>query len=86
MNYFIEKIYKFYPQISQVHVIYYLEKIYNLKISKFYSEPNLNLIDFLKLRNFYSDLLLLNKRPQNHKNKNIEEKLLVGPQANGFQP
>ena len=35
--------------------------------------------DFLKLRNFYYDLVLLEKRPQNCKNKNVEEKLMVSP-------
>ena len=33
--------------------------------------------DFLKLGNFYYDLVLLNRRPLNHKNKNVEEKSLV---------
>ena len=40
-------------------------------------------IDFLKLGNFYYDLLLLNRKPQNHKNKNVKQKSLVF-QANTF--
>ena len=44
-----------------------------LKSLSFYQSWNFNLTDFLKLRNFYYDLVLLNRRPQNHKNKNVEE-------------
>ena len=33
----------------------------------------------MKLRSFYYDLALLNRRQQNHKNKNVEGKLLVPP-------
>ena len=40
----------------------------------FYSELQFQ-SDFLKLRNFYYDLILLNRRPHNHKNKNVKEKL-----------
>ena len=35
---------------------------------------NFNLTDFLKLRKLYYELL--NKRPQNHKSKNVEESLV----------
>ena len=69
---------KFYPQISEIHGIYYLEKIYDLKKSMFYSGLKLQ-SDFLKLRNFYYDLVPHNRRWQNHKNKNVEEKPLVPP-------
>ena len=48
-----------------------------LKNLNFIQSCNFNLIDFLKLRNFYYDLVLLNRRPQNHKNKNVEEKSLA---------
>ena len=50
-------------------------------IKSFIQSWNFDLTDFLKLRNFYYDLVLLNRRPQNHKNKNVEEKSLT-PQAN----
>ena len=36
-------------------------------------------LSFLKVRYFDYDLVLLNRRQQNHKNKNVEQKLLVFP-------
>ena len=47
----------------------------------FIQSCNFNHNDFLKLRNFYYDLVFLNRRPHNNKNKNVEKKLLV-PHAN----
>lgn len=39
-----------------------------------------NFTDFFKLRNFYCDLVLHNRRSQNHKkNRNVAEKSLVYP-------
>ena len=67
------------PHSKQIHVIYYLEKIYDLESQSFIQSYNFNVTYFFKLRNFYCDLALLKRRPQNHKNKNLEEKLLVPP-------
>ena len=61
MKYCIGKIYWFDPKISN-NVIYFLEKIYDLE--------NFNVTDFLKLRNFYYDLVLHNRRPQKVLRKN----------------
>ena len=46
-------------------------------IKSFIQSWNFDLTDFVKLRNFYYDLVLLNRRPQNHKNRNVEEKSLA---------
>ena len=49
-----------------------------LKNLIFIQRCNCNLTNFFKLRPFSYDLILLSKtEPQNHKNKNIEEKPLV---------
>ena len=45
-------------------------------MSSFIQSYNFNLTAFLKLKNFY-DLGLFKRIPENHKNKNVEEKLLV---------
>ena len=53
-----------------------------LKNLIFIQRYNCDLTDFFKLRPFSRDLILLkNTEPQNHKNKNTEEKPLV-PLAN----
>ena len=46
-----------------------------LKNLSFIHSWNFNLTDILKLKNFHYDLVLFNKRQQNHKNKNICENL-----------
>ena len=56
-----------------------------LKNLSFIQSCNFNITDFLKLRKFY-DLVLLDRRPQNHKNKNVEEKLLVPQGKWSFPP
>ena len=50
-----------------------------LKNLNFIQSCNFNLIDFLKLRNFYYDLVPLNRIPQNHKIKYVEGKSLILP-------
>ena len=53
-----------------------------LKNQSFVQSCNFHLADFFKLRNFYYDLVILNRRPQNYKNKNVEENCW-SPQTNG---
>ena len=52
-----------------------------LKNLNFLQSSNFNLIDLSKLKKFFYDLVLSNRIPQNHKNKNVE-KSLVPLQAN----
>ena len=69
--YIIQNFLKFASFITQI-------KYMILKNLSFIQNCNFNLPDFFETKDFY-DLVLLKKRPQNHKNKNVEEKSLVCP-------
>ena len=56
-----------------------LKKYMILKNLSFIQSRNFNLTDFLKLSHIYYDIVIIIRRPQNHKNRNVEEKSLVPP-------